>query len=93
MSRARTLGEIAAGRLVAGLAKRENGLDCRPDDACRRRETMKRKGSNRGAGRSSKVVPDPKRMPDKLPRRAPRRPAAARYDGNRPTGLKRRLGG
>ena len=54
---------------------------------------MKKKRTPRNAGRASKVVPDPKRMPDKLPRRAPRRPAAARYDGNRPTGLKRRLGG
>jgi hypothetical protein len=55
---------------------------------------MKKRGRPRKAdGRPSKVGPDPKRIPDKLPRRAPRRPEAARHDGNRPTGLKRRLGG
>jgi|SoiMethySBSTD1v2_1073268.scaffolds.fasta_scaffold548123_3 hypothetical protein len=49
--------------------------------------------SKRPAFHPSKVGPDRKRVPDKLPRRSPRRPEAARHDGNRPTGLKRRLGG
>jgi hypothetical protein len=89
------LGEIAARRTVGtAFWASSPGSDCVRRGSKERSGSMKKRRSSRGeAGRPSKVGPDRTRVPDKLPRRAPRRPEGARHDGNRPTGLKRRLGG
>jgi hypothetical protein len=48
---------------------------------------------SKGAG-ASEVGPNPGRIPDKQPMRAPRRPEAGRFERSGRTGrMKRRLGG
>jgi hypothetical protein len=53
------------------------------------KDTPKKYGPKRA---HRELAPSKTRVPDKLPMRAPRRPAAARYEQGRRTGAKKRLG-
>jgi hypothetical protein len=53
------------------------------------KDTPKKHGPKRA---HRELAPSKTRVPDKLPMRAPRRPAAARYEQGRRTGAKKRLG-